>query len=386
MDTEALSHCGQCKHFEVDFCLLRQEVIPFPHSTTCQSNNRDHKVPLGPLHSVVGEINDAPSARFKVLPYLEGHRVEAMSLPGQFQTRIIVCTPEDDLVFSSTQEYLEHREKSLSKPLLLLGAIAGDIIGSLPANQRRKGLRSLKESAMRYSDLTVSLLGLVKALLRESDQALDIKALCRRYPGAGYSNEFKAWLSTLDSRPFCTDPNSVAFRTLPLGYTEDGLEATLLAAERSAGISHGLTESIKWTKAVCGALYLARIGQDKVEIERFLRDDLELLLPDDLPSLVRKLEESERSEIGMREALSCFLWTDDFDSAMEQLCPFSQAGPAYYGVVGALCEAHYHGIPEGIRKAVAGALPDELYDLLLQFDERFHFDFGGYASAVDGLG
>jgi len=386
MDTEALSHCGQCKHFEVDFCLLRQEVIPFPHSTTCQSLNRDHKVPLGPLHSIVGELNDAPRARFKVLPYLEGHRVESMSLPGQMQTRIIVCTPEDDLVFSGTSAYLEHREKSLKKPLLLLGAIAGDLMGSLPASHRRKGVVALKEGQGRYTDLTVSLLGVVKAILRGSEQASEIKALCRRYPGAGYSNEFKAWLSTLDSRPFCTDHSSVAFRTLPMGYAEDGLEQTLHASERSAGLSHGLTESLKWTKAVCGTLYLARIGKDKAEIERFLRVDLELLLPDDLPSLKHKLERGEWSEIGMREALSCFLWTDDFESAMDQLCGFSQAGSAFFGVVGALCEAQYHGVPEGIRKEVAAVLPDEFYDLLLQFDERFHFDFGGYASAVDGLG
>ncbi len=383
MDKEALRHCGQCKHFEVDFCLLRQEVIPFPHSTGCASHGQDHKVPRGVLHSIVGEFRGLDRPVFKMLPYLEGRRVETLSLPGQRETKIMVCTPEDDLVFSESSAYLAFREKSLSRPLLLIGALAGDMFGALPPQKRRLGSHSLLSEPLRFTDQSVAMMGVAKSLIRSSDYATEIKALCRRYPNAGYSNEFKAWLSALDSKAFCTDQASVAFRTLPVGYAGESLDRALSEAERSASTSHGQAESLRSARAVSGALYLAKSGASKSEIAEFIRDGVEWSIPDSAGELLSLSSRESSAAVGVKEAISCFLYTDDFDSALQCLAELNHSNSALFGLVGGLSEACYHGLPEGIRKVVVEALPDELHELLIQFDERFHFDFAGYGSALE---
>ena len=383
MDKEALRHCGQCKHFEVDFCLLRQEVIPFPHSTGCASHGQDHKVPRGVLHSIVGEFRSLDRPVFKMLPYLEGHRVETLNLPGQRETKIMVCTPEDDLVFADSDAYLAFREKSLSRPLLLIGALAGDMFGTLPPQKRKQGSSGLLGEVLRFTDQTVAMLGVAKALIRESDHSTEIKALCRRYPNAGYSNEFKAWLNSLDARAFCTDQESVAFRSIPVGYASDSLEKALSEAERSASSSHGQIDSLRSAKAVSGSIYLAKNGASKSEIAAFIKEGIEWALPESLQELLSLASRESNGQIGVREAISCFLLTDDFDSAMRCLSDLNLSNSALFGLVGGLSEACYHGLPEGIRKVVVNALPDELHELLIHFDERFHFDFAGYGSALE---
>jgi ADP-ribosylglycohydrolase len=157
-------------------------------------------------------------------------------------------------------------------PSSILGAIAGDIIGS--PYERRPMKRTdfpLFTDRSRFTDDTVMTVATAHAIVTGTAYEAAYLHFGRRYPNAGYGGAFKAWLLSETPEPYSSWGNGSAMRAAPVGWAFDDVDTVLREAERSAAPTHDHPEGVKGAQAVALAVFMARIGLSKGEI----RDDLQ---------------------------------------------------------------------------------------------------------------
>ena len=150
----------------------------------------------------------------------------------------------------------------------MLGAIVGDIIGSVYEHQpiKTKDFPLFSDDS-RYTDDTVLTVAIAHALLNDRDYALSLRTWGRKYPDAGYGNSFITWLAVDGHPPYGSWGNGSAMRVSPIGWLCSSIDEVLREAERSAVVSHNHPEGIKGAQAVALAVYLARTDGTKAEIK-----------------------------------------------------------------------------------------------------------------------
>ena len=85
----------------------------------------------------------------------------------------------------------------------MLGAIAGDIIGSLyEANPIRTTDFPLFGPGCRFTDDTVLTVAIADALMGERDYTAALKGYARLYPRAGYGGAFRHWSQSESTEPY----------------------------------------------------------------------------------------------------------------------------------------------------------------------------------------
>ena len=151
----------------------------------------------------------------------------------------------------------------------MLGAIAGDIIGSVFEGS---GLK-VKEFPLLsprnvYTDDTVLTVAIAAAILGQGDYAKCLRQFARQHPGRGYGGYFHDWLSDDSLGPYNSWGNGSAMRVSPVGWAFDSVESVLVAAERSAEVTHNHPEGIRGAQAVALSVYFARHGAEKIAIRR----------------------------------------------------------------------------------------------------------------------
>lgn len=159
----------------------------------------------------------------------------------------------------------------------MLGAIAGDIIGSYYEFRqlRRKSTDfPLFNPESRFTDDTVMTLAVAKWLLEDPGHTPEVLVRCmlelgRRYPLAGYGNRFRQWLKADNPQPIDSFGNGSAMRVSPVGMYARTLEQALELARVSAAVSHNHPEGIRGAQVTAGCVFLARQGKPKAEIRAF---------------------------------------------------------------------------------------------------------------------
>ena len=85
----------------------------------------------------------------------------------------------------------------------MIGAIAGDIIGSVYEWKNIKTKKfPLFDPDCCFTDDTVLTVALAESILTGTDYASLMKAYYRRYPEAGYGGMFHLWAQTDGSQPY----------------------------------------------------------------------------------------------------------------------------------------------------------------------------------------
>ncbi len=150
----------------------------------------------------------------------------------------------------------------------MLGAIAGDIIGSVYEhhNVKHKDFILLSQDAF-FTDDTVLTMALADTLLNGTCYVDNLKSYYHRYPDAGFGGYFIRWARSKDTQPYNSFGNGSAMRVSPIGFAFDDLQKVLMEAERSASLTHNHPEGIKGTQATAEAIFLARQESSKAEIK-----------------------------------------------------------------------------------------------------------------------
>lgn len=254
---------------------------------------------------------------------------------------------------------------------LILGAIAGDIIGSIYEFNSTKNVDFLllSESSV-YTDDTVMTVANADWLL--SGDALKGVMLDygNRY-AASYGGWFFSWLWSENPQPYNSWGNGSAMRVSPVGWAFGTLEETLEAAKQSAEVTHNHPEGIKGAQATAACIYWARKGKTKQQI----KENVEALFGYDLSRTcdeIRPTYEFEPScQKTVPESIIAFLESTDFESAIRLAVSLGGDADTMGSITGGIAEAFYGGVPEHIRKEVLKRLPDEFIEVMQKFYQKF---------------
>ncbi len=254
----------------------------------------------------------------------------------------------------------------------MLGAIAGDIIGS-PFEVENVKTRDfpLFSSASRFTDDTVLTLAVAEALLLGVDYASTYRRFALAYPYAGYGGMFVQWASDPETGPYESYGNGAAMRVSPIGHAFETEEDVLDAALESADPTHNHPESYRGAQAIALAVFLARKGHSKADILA----RVEAHSGYDLNFTLDEIRDSYSFDVSCQgsvpQALVAFREGTDFEDAIRGAISIGGDSDTIACMTGAIAEAHFGGVPPAIEREVRARLDAPLLSLLDTFREAF---------------
>jgi ADP-ribosylglycohydrolase len=252
----------------------------------------------------------------------------------------------------------------------MLGAIAGDIIGSAYEwdNCRNKNFPLFSRKSD-FTDDTVMTIATADVIIKHGDYAKAYKEYGRAYPGRGYGGRFGWWLGSKDSKPYNSYGNGSAMRVSPVGYAFDTLEEVLEEAKRSAEVTHNHPEGIKGAQAAAAAIFLARTGKGKEEIKEYIEGTFHYNLSRKLDDIRPEYEFDETCQGSVPEAIMSFLESENFEDAIRNAISIGGDSDTIACITGGIAEAYYGGVPREIAEKVMQILDERFNRVLKQFYE-----------------
>jgi ADP-ribosylglycohydrolase len=140
----------------------------------------------------------------------------------------------------------------------MIGAIAGDIIGSVYEwrNIKTKEFPLFADHCL-FTDDSILTIALADTILTGTPYVENLKIFYRWYPDGGYGISFSMWAQSERSAPYNSWGNGAAMRISPVGYAFDDLNSVLNKAEEFTAVTHNHPEGIKGAQSVALAIYLA---------------------------------------------------------------------------------------------------------------------------------
>jgi len=253
----------------------------------------------------------------------------------------------------------------------MLGAIAGDVIGSSYEWRRTKRQDfSLFTPHSRFTDDTVLTVALADCILHGKDYAITFKEYGRRYPNAGYGGMFLGWLASESLAPYNSFGNGSAMRVSPVGFAFSSLDDVLREAERSAAVTHNHPEGIKGAQAVATSIFLARSGESKERISRYVEDNFGYNLQQTLDDIRPHYGFDETCQGSVPQAIVAFLESKDYEDAVRKAVSLGGDSDTLACMAGGIAQAYYGNIPEYIVDKVRALLDGDLLEVVDEFSER----------------
>src|SRR3954454_3076422 len=254
----------------------------------------------------------------------------------------------------------------------MLGAIAGDVIGSIyeMVNVKTTAFPLFHEHC-RFTDDTVLTVALADSLLHGAPYVDLLKRYYRAYPRAGYGGMFLRWAQSEDSQPYNSYGNGSAMRVSPVGFAFGTLEEVLEQARSSAQVTHDHPEGIKGAQAVASAVFLARTGETKEQIKGFVETTFGYHLDTPLDEIRPRYEFQVSCQKSVPQAIRAFLESDDFEGAVRKAISLGGDSDTLAFMAGGIAQAYHGGVPEAIGRRVYETLDEPLGGITRRFTETF---------------
>ncbi len=257
------------------------------------------------------------------------------------------------------------------KSKTIIGAIAGDIIGSVYEwNNVKTTEFALFSEKSDFTDDTVLSVAVADCILNNKDFAKTIWEYGRRYRGRGYGGNFRRWLNSKNPKPYNSYGNGSAMRVSAVGFAYNTLDEVLTMAKASAEISHNHPEGIKGAQAVASAIYLARTGKSKIEIKDYVTEKFNYDINFTLDSIRPKYDFDVTCQGSVPQAIVAFLESTDFENAIRRAISIGGDSDTIACITGGIAAAYYKEIPTEILDFVNSKLPDEFIEILNRFDSE----------------
>jgi ADP-ribosylglycohydrolase len=254
----------------------------------------------------------------------------------------------------------------------MIGAIAGDIIGSV---YEWDGIKTkefdLFSDDCFFTDDTVLTVALADTLLTGIPYAENLKRFYRWYPDCGYGASFRRWAEGEESEPYMSWGNGSAMRISPVGYVFKDIDTVLKKAEEFTAVTHNHPEGIKGGQAAAAAIFLARTGSSKDEIRDFIESrfgyDLDRHVDDIRPDYTF----DETSQGTVPQAIVSFLDSTGYEDAVRNAISLGGDSDTLACIAGGIAQAFYGGVPEHIQQRVYTILDNRLAGITRSFIERY---------------
>ena len=259
----------------------------------------------------------------------------------------------------------------------MLGAIAGDIIGSIhefgpPAVPGTP----LIQTHSHYTDDTVLTLATVRCLLDGIDYAKAYREAYQANREQSWGLRFKQWGDNPEMGPYNSFGNGSAMRVSPIGFHAPTLDQALAEARRSAVVTHDHPEGIRGAQATAHAIFLARNGTSGDAILHAIRTDHGYPLDEPVPVIQRTSRYNEICQGTVPPAIRIACDATSFEEAMAICITLDADTDTLACIAGGISEARF-GVPDWIKTAVRNRLKPAQWALI----ERF-FDTTGVVGSA----
>lgn len=295
----------------------------------------------------------------------------------------------------------------------MLGAIAGDIIGSPyewnNTNDRFfelcRGTRGWFRGHEvtyhpKFTDDTVMTLAVARWLMSDNDRSASrliaiMQSMGREYIDRGFAPMFKRWLQSDDPRPNNSYGNGAAMRVSPVAMTAQSLPEAIALARMTAEVSHSHPEGIKGAEAMAQAIWMANHGRSKDDIRFAMEHDFgyDLTMPEEemrslLAGCIKEpviVNGEDTGQLYFREtgkidsscqntvpaAVRAFLEGDGFEDTVRRAIAYGGDSDTIASMAGAIAAPFYGGVPEKIKGMCNVYLDSQLRSLMESFENTF---------------
>jgi len=259
----------------------------------------------------------------------------------------------------------------------IIGAIIGDISGSRFEGHRapKSGYSNPKYLFLAktgtFTDDTVMIVAVADALLHDRSFGDAFRDWGRRYPAAGWGGRFRKWLHDPRSVRNNSVGNGSGMRVCAVGFHEKTLDDVLERAKESARPSHDSHEGVAAAQAVASAVFLARQGDSKETIRAYIENKFYNL------NRFERMSEQEilhirdgRSELAANSvpfAILAFLNGNSYEEVVRKAVGYGIDTDTVAAMAGGIAAAYY-GVPRTIAEEAAHFLPQDILDVVNEFD------------------
>ena len=256
----------------------------------------------------------------------------------------------------------------------MLGAIVGDIVDSVYEFNNTKDYNfHMVTPRSRFTDDTVMTLAVAEWLTEDKTHSESYLIKCmqelgRKYPNVGYGGTFRRWLYRKNPKTYNSWGNGSAMRVSPVGYFAHNLGETMELAKTSAEVTHHHPEGIKGAQAIASAIYLARQGKAKKDIQQYVSDTFDYDLNRTI-DLIRPAYTFDVSCMGsVPEAIIAFLDGNDFEDTIRKAVSIGGDSDTFGAMAGSIAQAMY-GMPKPLAGYCYECLTPELRSILDEFED-----------------
>ena len=247
----------------------------------------------------------------------------------------------------------------------MLGAVAGDIIGSVYEFRNTKSTQfDLFTPWTRFTDDSVMTLAVAKWLIEDKRHSIShlircMQMLGNKYPRAGYGESFGFWLRQEDPQPYNSWGNGAGMRVSPVGLYAKSIDEALKLAELTASVSHNHPEGIKGAQAIAASVFLCKEGRSKQEIKRYVEDTFGYNLNRTIAEIRPNYCFDVSCQGSVPEAIIAFLEGNSFEEVIRLAISLGGDSDTIACMAGAIAACCYE-IPQEIAEKCDGLLTKDL--------------------------
>ena len=247
----------------------------------------------------------------------------------------------------------------------MLGAIAGDIIGSVyEFNNIKTKSFELFSSKSKFTDDSVLTVATMDSIINGKSFDESYKHWFRRYPHVGFGGSFKKWGMSEKMQRYNSYGNGSAMRVSPIGLYYNSLEEVLSKAEESAIVTHNHPEGLKGAKATAAAIFYAKNGSGKEEIKNYIEESFGYDLSESLDSIRTWYSFDVSCQGSVPQAIRSFLESNSYEDTLRNAISIGGDSDTIACIAGGIAEAYYRKIPENIVNGAKELLSKEMKDVL----------------------
>lgn len=247
----------------------------------------------------------------------------------------------------------------------MLGAIAGDIIGSVYEwNNIKTKSFELFSPKSKFTDDSVLTVATMDSIINGKSFDESYKKWFRRYPDAGFGGGFKKWGMSEKMKPYNSYGNGSAMRVSPIGLYYNSLEEVLSKAEESAIVTHNHPEGIKGAKATAAAIFYATNGSGKEEIKNYIEESFGYNLNESIDSIRTWYSFDVSCQGSVPQAIRSFLESNSYEDTLRNAISIGGDSDTIACIAGGIAEAYYRKIPEYIVYEAKELLSKEMKEVL----------------------
>lgn len=250
----------------------------------------------------------------------------------------------------------------------MLGALAGDIIGSVYEFYGTKSTEfDLFSDASRFTDDSVMTLAVAKWLVEDEAHTLHYLIYCMQelgheHPYAGYGGMFHGWLSEDNPQPYNSWGNGAGMRVSPVGLYAKTLDEALALAALTASVTHNHPEGVKGAQAIATSVFLAKEGKSKQEIKDYLEKTFDYNLHRTIAEIRPRYGFDVSCQGSVPEAIIAFLEGNSFEEVIRLAISLGGDSDTIGAMAGAIAACVYP-IPDEIAERCDKLLTEDLREI-----------------------